>query len=85
MWRTLRSSHGANYRADFGDGGYSQVVFDRLFLQSGSLEAAHLRCHHKRFPKAPGHLAGYVREAVRDVRAQQVADLLAGKLHLPKP
>jgi cytochrome b pre-mRNA-processing protein 3 len=36
-------------------------------------------------PEAPGHLAGYVREAVRDVRAQQVGDLLAGKLHLPKP
>ena len=36
-------------------------------------------------PDAPAHLAAYVREAVRDVRAQRVGDLLAGKLHLPKP
>ena len=36
-------------------------------------------------PEAPAHLAAYVREAVRDVRAQRVGDLLAGKLHLPKP
>ena len=36
-------------------------------------------------PEAPVHLAAYVREAVRDVRAQRVGDLLAGKLHLPKP
>ncbi len=36
-------------------------------------------------PETSGYLAAYVREAVRDVRAQQVADLLAGKLHLPKP
>jgi cytochrome b pre-mRNA-processing protein 3 len=36
-------------------------------------------------PEAPGHLAAYVREAVRDVRAQWVGDLLAGKLNLPKP
>jgi len=36
-------------------------------------------------PEAPGHLAVYVREAVRDVRAQWIGDLLAGKLNLPKP
>ena len=36
-------------------------------------------------PDVPAHLAAYVREAVRDVRAQRVGDLLAGKLHLPKP
>ena len=36
-------------------------------------------------PEAPAHLAAYVREAVRDVRAQRVGDLLAGKLLLPKP
>src|SRR5262249_47561354 len=36
-------------------------------------------------PAASGHLAAYVREAVRDVRAQEVDDLLAGKLNLPKP
>jgi cytochrome b pre-mRNA-processing protein 3 len=36
-------------------------------------------------PEVSGHLAAYVREAVRDVRAQRVDDLVAGKLNLPKP
>ena len=36
-------------------------------------------------PEAPGHLAAYVWDAVRDVRAQPVGGLLAGKLNPRKP
>jgi cytochrome b pre-mRNA-processing protein 3 len=36
-------------------------------------------------PTAPARLAAYIREAVRDVRAQQPADLMAGRLHMPDP
>ena len=34
---------------------------------------------------APARLAAYMREAVRQVRAQQSAELLAGDLRLPDP
>jgi cytochrome b pre-mRNA-processing protein 3 len=36
-------------------------------------------------PTAPDRLGAYMREAVRDVRVQQPAALMAGKLHLPDP
>jgi cytochrome b pre-mRNA-processing protein 3 len=36
-------------------------------------------------PGAPARLAAYIREAVRDVRAQARAGILGGKLHLPDP
>jgi cytochrome b pre-mRNA-processing protein 3 len=36
-------------------------------------------------PAAPARLAAYIREAVRDVRAQQPAELVAGKLRMPDP
>jgi cytochrome b pre-mRNA-processing protein 3 len=36
-------------------------------------------------PAAPVRLAAYIREAVLDVWAQQPADLMAGKLHMPDP
>ena len=54
----------------------------------GALVAALTRNIYEGSPPTPetsGHLAAYVREAVRDVRAQRVDDLLAGKLTLPKP
>ena len=36
-------------------------------------------------PAVPARLATYIREAVRDVRAQQPVDLLAGNLRMPDP
>ena len=36
-------------------------------------------------PAAPARLAGYMREAVRDLRAQETAGLAAGVLHWPDP
>jgi len=36
-------------------------------------------------PTAPARLGAYMREALGDVRVQQPAELMAGKLHLPDP